>query len=340
MPRTAPSFPVSTPALPHGAAQALAGLPAAGASAQPALWRADQLACAATPGAVARPTGFAALDAELPGGGWPAAGLTELLLAAPGSGELRLLSPWLGRGLDPTGQVLCIAPPFMPYAPALHALGWPLERLLLVRPESLADAAWAAEQGLRSGACAAVLWWQGQERAPAAALATALRRLHLAAQEGACPLFALRPASAQAQSSPAPLRLWLEPLVLGQLALTVFKRRGPAMTQALQLMLPESGCSAPKTPAASAPKDPKEPLRGPWGVARLGRSGAEHEAPKLTAFAAPQGGVARLGRSGAGLPARQTPWRVEAAEVPGAVASTLSEPGDAVVRVAPERIAA
>ena len=350
MPRTVPSFPVSTPGPPHGAAQALAGLPSARASALPALWRADQLACAATPGAVARPTGFAALDAELPGGGWPAAGLTELLLAAPGSGELRLLSPWLGRGLDPAGQVLCIAPPFMPYAPALHALGWPLERLLLVRPESLADAAWAAEQGLRSGACAAVLWWQGQERAgppqgripegearrypseraAAATLATALRRLHLAAQEGACPLFALRPASAQAQSSPAPLRLALAPAALGQLALTVFKRRGPAMTQALQLMLPASGCFAPKTPAASAPQG---------GVARLGRPGAG-AAPKTPAASAPQGGVARLGRPGEGLPARRTLRRVQAAAGPGVVGSTLSEPGDAVVRAAPERIAA
>ena len=294
MPRIAPSFLASTRVPPHGAAPALAGLPA--------LWRADQLACTATPGLAVRSTGFASLDAELPGGGWPAAGLTELLLAAPGSGELRLLSPWLGRGIDPVGQVLCIAPPFIPYALALQALGWPLGRLLLVTPASLADAAWVAEQGLRSGSCAAVLWWQGQERTPAATLATALRRLHLAAQEGACPLFALRPASVQAHSSPAPLRLALEPAALGYLALTVFKRRGPSMTQPLQLLLPGAGCSAPKTPAASAP----------------------------------QGGVARLGRPGAGLPAHRTLRRVETAAEP----STLSEPSDAVVRAVPERIAA
>ena len=31
----------------------------------------------------------------------------------------------------------------------------------------------------------------------------------------------------------------------------------------------------PKTPTASAPRDPKEPLRGPGGVARLGRPGAD-----------------------------------------------------------------
>jgi hypothetical protein len=229
----APSFPVR-------AAQVLGGLPAA---ARPALWLADRLA-QTTATATVRPTGFAALDAELPGGGWPAASLTELLLAAPGSGELRLLAPLLAQGLEHTGSLLCIAPPFLPYAPALHALGWPLERLLLVWPDSLADAAWAAEQGLRSGACEAVLWWQVGERAPAAALATALRRLHLAAQEGHCPLFALRPVAVRAHSSPAPLRLALEPLAQGQLAVTVFKRRGPAMAMPLLLTPPVAGLPA------------------------------------------------------------------------------------------------
>jgi protein ImuA len=181
MQRLAPSSPVR-------AAQVLSGLPAAE---RPALWLADRLVLTAAT-AAARSTGFAALDAELPGGGWPVSGLIELLLAAPGSGELRLLAPlWAqGPGLQHAGSLLCIAPPFIPYAPALHAFGWSLGRLMLVIPDSLADAVWAAEQGLRSGACAAVLWWQREERAPAAALATALRRLHLAALEGQCPLFA------------------------------------------------------------------------------------------------------------------------------------------------------
>jgi protein ImuA len=228
----APSSPVRAAQVP--------GLPAV---AHPALWLADRLAQTATTAAV-RPTGFAALDAELPGGGWPAAGLTELLVAAPGSGELRLLAPLLAQGLEHVGSLLCIAPPFLAYAPALHAFGWPLERLLFVRPDSLADAAWAAEQGLRSGACAAVLWWQEAERAPAATLTTTLRRLHLAAQAGHCPLFALRPAAARAQSSPAPLRLTLEPEAQWQLAVTVFKRRGPAMAAPLLLTLPIAGLTA------------------------------------------------------------------------------------------------
>ena len=58
----------------------------------PGLWRASQIG-----GAPRRTTasGFAALDAELPGGGWPHGVLTELLLPQAGVGELRLLAPAL-----------------------------------------------------------------------------------------------------------------------------------------------------------------------------------------------------------------------------------------------------
>lgn len=215
------------------AARLLASLPVAGGS---ALWLADRLTQSAAGRCGVRwSTGFAALDAELPDGGWPVAGLTELLLAAPGSGELRLLASALAHPLA-AAPMLWIAPPFMPYAPALQALGLALDRLVVVTPGSLADAAWAAEQALRSGVCSAVLWWQQEVRAPA--LATVLRRLHLAAQQGACPLFALRPVGASAQASPAPLRLSLAPAAQGRLAVTVFKRRGPAMAAPLLLALP------------------------------------------------------------------------------------------------------
>lgn len=58
----------------------------------PALWRASQLA-AGFDRVVS--CGHAALAAELPGGGWPAGALTELLTPQPGCGELRLLRPAL-----------------------------------------------------------------------------------------------------------------------------------------------------------------------------------------------------------------------------------------------------
>src|SRR5262249_34553454 len=114
----------------------------------------------------------------------------------------------------------------------LQGLKLPLSRIVWIEPAGEADAAWAAEQVLRSGAAGAVLWWSR------AALPATLRRLHLAAQEGATPLFALRPWAQQHQSSPAPLPLGLEPGAHDALQVHVFKRRGPALAQPISLMLP------------------------------------------------------------------------------------------------------
>lgn len=197
------------------------------------VWRADRLD-RGTPADAVRPTGHAALDAELPGGGWPAAALTELLLPAPGIGELRLLAPTLA-GL----ALLWVAPPCVPYAPALSRLGLVPERLAVVTAEDPADAAWAAEQALRAGVLGAVLWWQPTaSRDRAGAWPTTLRRLHLAAESGHTPFFALRPWAARAQSSPAPLRLALAAAGPSRLAVEVFKRRGPPMAAPLLLDLP------------------------------------------------------------------------------------------------------
>ena len=63
------------------------GLPAG------SVWQASRFAHA---GGTVLPTGFATLDAELPGGGWPAGALIELLADRPGIGELSLLLPLLG----------------------------------------------------------------------------------------------------------------------------------------------------------------------------------------------------------------------------------------------------
>jgi hypothetical protein len=59
----------------------------------------------------AQPTGFAALDAVLPSGGWPESALTELLLPADGIGELRLLLPTLARLTQARQDIVLVAPP-------------------------------------------------------------------------------------------------------------------------------------------------------------------------------------------------------------------------------------
>lgn len=147
-----------------------------------------------------QPTGHAALDACLPEGGWPAASLTELLLAAPGGGELQLLWPSLARLTAEGGRVVLVAPPFIPFAPAWQAAGIDLRWLAYVEAQP-GEALWAAEQCLRSGSCAAVLCW------PQRADDRALRRLQVAAETGQALAFACRAQQVSLNPSPAALRI-------------------------------------------------------------------------------------------------------------------------------------
>ncbi|HLU13195.1 MAG TPA: translesion DNA synthesis-associated protein ImuA [Arenimonas sp.] len=149
------------------------------------------------------PTGHAALDAVLPGGGWPEGALTEVLIPADGIGELELLLPSLARISRAGRPVVWVQPPYLPYAPALARAGLDLRRIWVV--EAGADqAAWALEQCLRSGACGAVLGW------PAGLGDRQLRRLQVAAETGQCLGFLFRPLSAARNPSPAALRLQFE----------------------------------------------------------------------------------------------------------------------------------
>jgi len=167
----------------------------------PAIWSGRSAARVAT-----LSTGYAELDAALPGGGWPAAGLIEILTARSGIGEMQLLLPLLvraGRILPPRWSVW-VAPPFEPYAPALVAAGVPLPQQLIIRT---AQPLWALEQTLLCGGCALVLGWPGPRPA-----ATALRRLQLAAQHAGAPAFLFRSLQEASHASAAELRITCEPL--------------------------------------------------------------------------------------------------------------------------------
>src|SRR5687767_10837063 len=93
----------------------------------PAIWRGNQYAKVIVESI---PTGFAALDAQLPGEGWPRAALTELLASQQGIGELRLLAPALARLSQEERWLVLIAPPHRPYAPGFEARGVNLSRLV------------------------------------------------------------------------------------------------------------------------------------------------------------------------------------------------------------------
>ncbi len=153
-----------------------------------------------TPQVSPHPSGHSALDSALPTGGWPASALTEILIPANGSGELRLLWPSLARLSGIGERIVLVAPPYIPYPQAWLAAGVDLRQLVVIEA-STRDALWAAEQCLRSGSCGAVVCWPGMvdDRA--------LRRLQVAAETGQTLAFACRPQQAAANPSPAALRI-------------------------------------------------------------------------------------------------------------------------------------
>ncbi len=204
------------------------------------VWRADALDAGAAP---AFTTGHAALDAALPGGGWPLGALVELLPATDDGGVpvWPLLLPALaahrvGQG---AGTVVLVGAPasprpaadWQPGLPALAAAGLSPARQLWLPCASPVARLWAAEQALRCADVAAVLAWLPQARA------SDLRRLQLAAaRRGDGLLFVLRPAQAARTASPAPLRLRLGvDVVASTLVVHVVKRRGPPLVAPLHL---------------------------------------------------------------------------------------------------------
>jgi hypothetical protein len=189
------------------------------------VWRVGELTRVEWPGI---PSGFPALDAELPGGGWPAGVLTELLPEHIGIGELRALGPALAQITKQGQWVAWIAPPYLPYAPALEAAGIDLTRVMIVRTKSAQESLWAIEQALQSGACGAVLGW------PEKASFAQLRRLQIAAEGSPALAFLFRAPLAAREASPAALRLHLQGMK-GELAIRILKRRGGPLARPILL---------------------------------------------------------------------------------------------------------
>ena len=83
-------------------------------------------------------------------------------------------------------RIVFVAPPYIPYAPALVAAGIDLAQVVHIEADA-ADTHWTAEQCLRAGCCGAVLNWLPH------ADYRQLRRLQLAAETGAAIGFVFRP---------------------------------------------------------------------------------------------------------------------------------------------------
>ena len=139
-----------------------------------------------TPGIVA--LGAADIDCALPWGGLPRAALHEVLGNTAAAGFCIALAARLAGG---AGSVLWCRRGHDPYGPGLALFGLDPRRLIVARGRSEKDILWAMEEGLRSGALAAVL---GETRGLAP---TARRRLQLAAETGSATALLLRPGSAK-----------------------------------------------------------------------------------------------------------------------------------------------
>ncbi len=197
------------------------------------VWHADELGSA---DAQVIGTGHAALDAQLPGGGWPVGAMSELLQAAPEDHVWRLLLPALVQSVAARGgPVVLIGPPREPFGASLAAHGLRPEALMWVRSEAAAARLWACEQALRCAEVGAVLAWLPQARVGE------LRRLQLAAAQHEALLFVCRPEAVAQSASPARLRLRIARCEAdpAQIELHILKRRGPPL--AAPVMLPARG---------------------------------------------------------------------------------------------------
>lgn len=214
------------------------------AQVQAALWRGSHLGAQA---AAVVPSGWAGLDQQLPGAGWPCRSICELLTAQPGIVEWRLLCPALRPLVEGGAQVVVVGPPRPPYLPGLIQQGLDERRFVWIQAEAPAERLWATEQLIKSDASQAVVAWLPQARPEQ------LRRLQVCAQSSAGLVFVCRPQAAQHEASAAPLRVHATFGLDWELQLRILKRRGPAFDGTLHLPSVPAGMASLLTPRLRRP---------------------------------------------------------------------------------------
>jgi len=193
----------------------------------PALWRMKDFGCYSPQGMA---TGYSQLDGILPEHGWPKNSLVEIVTPHWGIGELKLLLPLMKSMTEQKRYLLWVAPPYIPYAPALVDAGVDVNYLIVIKPEvSCKDALWGMEKALQSEACGLVLAWLNW--LPNGVV----RRLQLAAQNSGSlgVLFRQR----NDKNSPAALRLQLNSSANG-VQVQVLKARGTHRYRSARLDFP------------------------------------------------------------------------------------------------------
>jgi protein ImuA len=175
-------------------------------------------------------SGHRRLDHLLPEGGFRRGTLVEWLAAGRGSGAGTLALVAARQAALQGGAIVVIDPDSRFYPPGAIQLGIDLEQLIVVRPTSDEDHAWATDQALRTRGVAAV--WCTVPRQDD----HTLRRWQLAAETTGALGLLLRPEVVRHDPSWAELRLLVEPLVRTH-------RVGRARQQRVTLVRSRSGHS-------------------------------------------------------------------------------------------------
>ncbi len=209
-----------------------------------AVWRAKELGQAST-SVVA--SGWAELDEELPGGGWPCRAVTEVLATQPSVLEWRLLSPALRQVVAGGGQILVVGPARHPHLPGLLHEGLDERRLVWIRAEAPSERMWVTEQLIKSNAAGAIVAWLPQARQEQ------LRRLQVCALACEGLVFLCRPTAARHEASASPLRVHASVGVDWELRVNVFKRRGPVHDGEVVLSSVPGGLASILTPRLRKP---------------------------------------------------------------------------------------
>ena len=209
-----------------------------------ALWRGCDFG---SPVGAVVPSGFDALDAELPGAGWPCQALSEVLSPQQSVLEWRLIGPTLRDVVRRGGNVVVVGPPKTPHLPGLRHTGIDEQHLVWVQADGPAERLWCTEQLVKSGSCGALVAWLPQARPEQ------IRRLQVCAQACDGPTFLFRPAAAQHESSAAPLRVLATFALDWEVHVRVIKRRGPAHDGLVRLRSVPGGLDSVLTPRLLVP---------------------------------------------------------------------------------------
>ncbi len=174
-------------------------------------------------------SGFPALDAVLPNGGWARGDLVEILLSPESIGSMRLLLPVLAQLSVEQRWLSWVSPPSLPSVSALATAGVRLSCIQLVRPKCYQEGLEIVANSLENRNCSAVLAW------PMINDEVIFKRLQRAARTGNALGFMFRDIEKADQKSSASLRLQLETRAHGNLEVSVLDQQGDVIAEPVSL---------------------------------------------------------------------------------------------------------